>query len=427
MVDKFVFEGWIRTKLDYSQSSSFISDVNQNYFDNHTKFNLGDESKSQRIKYLEFTDNEEKIQYLVMFGYDQIGVRFTVVTREEKAKDRISIFTSSLSRVIKGYRNFKEHFSNEICPSSMNIQFASQNLLILLRGFFKGLTTKQRNNLLKKMKSALKEYTSDAKLFLLADEELIDYSDKKEMRALTGEELVELSRFDFGTILVVCGEIYLFIDHHLFGRYFILEDPSLSLMTVAKWGFISSLKLQDLHYEMKDYYGKIENLKANLDETRKSFICRGLNLRREELTGLEKIQTIIEDDLREFTNLANKIYDGVNSNKLAAKLWYVLNTMKSSPDSLFQAYGILEMAKLGRFSGFKRDLLVLGSDLKVLEMKFRKIELDITVLTLLALLLVVPVSVYASQIEIEYIADIFQILTFCVASILLVLRFWPKR
>ena len=236
-----------------------------------------------------------------------------------------------------------------------------------------------------------------------------------------------MSRFDFGTIIVVCGEIYLFVDHHLFATYFILEDPSLSLMTVAKWGFISSLKLQDLHYEMKDYYRKIENLRTNLEKTRKSLIPRGLNLRREELTDLEKTQTIIEDDLREFTNLSNKIYDGVNSNEFATKLWYVLNTMESLPHSLFHAYGILSMGKLGRFSGFKRDLLVLGSELKILEMKFKKIELDITILTLLFLLIVVPVSVYASRIEIEYIADIFQILTFGVAFILLVLRFWPKR
>ena len=188
MVDKFVFEGWIRAKLDYSQSSNFIADVNQFYFDNHTKFNFEDENKSNRIKYLEFIDNEEKIRYLVTFGYDQIGVRFTVVTREEEAKDRTSIFQSSLARAIKGYRNFKEYFLNEICPRSMNMEFASQNLLVVLYGFFEGLSTRQQNSLLRKMKSALKDYTSDVK-FLLANEKLMDYSDKKEIRALTLKEL----------------------------------------------------------------------------------------------------------------------------------------------------------------------------------------------------------------------------------------------
>lgn len=113
MVDKFVLEGWIRAKLDYSQSTSFIADVNQFYFDNHTEFSFEDESKSNRVKYFEFTDAEEKIQYLVTFGYDQIGVRFTVVTREEKAKDRFSIFQSSLSRAVNGYRNFRTHFLSE--------------------------------------------------------------------------------------------------------------------------------------------------------------------------------------------------------------------------------------------------------------------------------------------------------------------------
>ena len=276
------------------------------------------------------------------------------------------------------------------------------------------------------MKSALKEYTSDVK-FVLTDEKLTDYSDKKEMRPITMKELEELRRFDFYTILIVCGEIYLFVDHHLFARYFFLEDPSLSLITVAKWGFISSLKLQDLHYEIKDYYKRMGKWMTNSEKMKKSLFPRGLNLAREELIDLEKTHAIIEDDLREFTNLSNKIYDGFERNDYSTKVRAVLDTMESLPHSLFHAYGILTMGKLGRFSGFKRDLLVLRSELKMLEMKFKKVELRLTILALVTLSLAVPVMVYASRIEIGYIADVFQILTFCVAFILLLLRFWPKR
>ena len=388
-----------------------------------------DENKSNRIKFLEFTDEEQDVVYLVTFGYDQIGLRFTVVTRKERVnpKDRISIFQSCLSRAVKGYRNFKEYFLSEICPESTKIQFAprAQSLLLSLYGFFKGLSTKQQNSLLKKMKSALKEYTSDVR-FVLTDEKLIDPSDKKEIRALTMGELEELSRFDFGTI-VICGEIYLFVDHHLFGTYFIFEEPSLGLITVAEWGLISSLKLQDLHYEIKDYSSRTERLKTNLKGMRKSIIPRGLDLQREDVIDLERSQAIIENDLKEFTNLSRKIYNGIERNKHSKKVRYVMDTMESLPHSLFQAYGILKLEQLGRFSGFKRDLLELSSELKKLEMSFKKAELYITVLVLLALLLVVPAIVYALEVDIGYLANIFQILTFGVALILLTLRFWPKR
>jgi len=430
MVNKFVLEGRIRAKLDYSQSTGFIADTNQFYCDNHTRFSFVDENKSNRIKFFEFTDEEENVVYSVTFGYDRIGLRFTVETREENVttKDRISIFRSSLSRAVNGYRNFKKYFASEICPESIEIQFAprAQSLLLCLYGFFEELNIKQQNNFLKRMKSELKEYTSDVK-FLLTDEKLFDPSDKKEIRALSMEELKKLSGFDFGVILVVCGEIYLFVDHHLFGTQFILEDPSLSLMTVAKWGFISSLKLQDLHYEIKDYTSRIERLKTNLKETGKSLIPRGLDLRREDLIDLEKSQATIENDLKEFTNLSKKIYDGVEKNKHSKEVWGVMETMESLPHSLFYAYGILKMEQLSRFSGFRRSLQDLSYDLKKLEAKFKKSELYTTVLTLLTLLIAVPAIVYVLNVDIGYIANIFQILTFGIAFILLALRFWPKR
>ena len=430
MVDKFVLEGWIRAKLVYSQSANFVADINQFYFDNHERLSFEDENKSYRIKYLEFTDEEHGILYLVTFGYDQIGIRFSVVTRKERAnpEDRFSIFQSSLSRAVKGYKKFKEYFSSEICPESLKIEFAprAQSLLLSLYGFLEELSIEQQNCLLKKMKSSLEEYTSDVR-FVLTSDKLIDPSEKREIRGVTMEELEALSRFDFGTILVVCGEIYLFVDHHLFGTYFIFEDRSLGLITVAKWGFISSLKLQDLHYEIKDHSSKKTRLKTDLLEMRKSWFPRGLDLRREGLIDLEKSQVIIEGDLDEFTHLSREIYNGIERNEHSKKVRYVMDVMESLPHSLFQAYGILNLEQLGRFSGFKRDLLELNLELKKLEMKFKKAELYITGLVLLGLLLAVPIIVHTSGLDIGYMANIFQILTFGVAMILLTLRFWPKR
>jgi len=279
---------------------------------------------------------------LVKFGYDEIWVRFTVVTTEENAGNRIAIFRSSLSRAIKGYRRFKEHFLGEICPESIKIQFGSraQSLLIVPYGFFDGLNVEQQNTLLKRMKSALKDYTSLVK-FMLTNEKMIDYSDGTEVRALSGKELKELARFDFGTVIVVCGELYLFVDHHLFGTYFILEDPSLSLITVAEWGFISSLKLQDIHYEIKDYFRKVGDLTIDLRRMKKQCVPRSLGGQREKLVNLERSQGIIEGDLQEFTRLSNRIYEGIKKNEFSSRIWTVLDALRCLPHSLFQAYGIL--------------------------------------------------------------------------------------
>jgi hypothetical protein len=152
-----------------------------------------------------------------------------------------------------------------------------------------------------------------------------------------------------------------------------------------------------------------------------------LGNRREELIGLEKSQGILEGDLQEFTRLANKIYEGVRKNKFSSRIFAVLDSMRCLPHSLFQAYGILRTYELGRFSGFKRNLLDLSSELKILEMKFSKLERNVELIVLFVLLLVVPVTVYLKKIEIGYLADILQILTFGVALFLLLLRSWSKR
>jgi hypothetical protein len=423
MVRKFVLEGWITARLAYSPSTRFFTDLNEFYFANHTGFDFGDDNRS-RIKCFDFTDEDEDVSYSATFGYDRIGIRFTIATQEETAKDRISILRSSLSKAIKGYKNFKKHFLSKKCPESVKIEFneRSEKLLIVLFGFFDGLSTKQQNNLLRKIKTLLREYTSDVQ-FLLTNEEMTDYSDKQEIRALTLRELEELTRFDFCTIFIVCGEIYLYVNHHLFARYFILEDPSLGLVTVARWGLISSLNLLNLHYIIKAFDKEIEDLRSKLKEMNKKVIPSGLNAQTEKLIQLEKERISIENDLREFTKLSHEIYIGLNRSEHSMKILDTMNAMESLPHSLYHAHGILTMQKLGRLSGFRESLESLNSERKMLEMKFKKREACLTLLVLT----VVSVALYSAGLEIGYLADILQILTFGVAIVLLLVRFWPSR
>lgn len=424
MLSKFVLEGWIRAKL--ASPRGFYGDPNQFYFDNHTDFSFGDKNKSTRVKFLEFTDDEENILFMITFGYYDIGIKFTVTTRREETEDRGLIFEASLSNAVKGYRKLKEHFLSEICPKSVETDFAWQSLLIVLYRYLQGLDTEQKNSLLKEMKSKLEKFASEVK-FVLIDEGLKDYSDEREIRAVTMSELEARSRFDFDSILVVCEDIYLVVKHHLFATQFFLEDPTQSLTKIAEWGYISSLKLLDLHYEIKAFDKDITEARTSLKETNKKVFPTGLESQRVKLINLEKSRIIVEDELREFTNLSDKIYDGIRESEHSAKIFNVLNAVKSLPHSLYQAYGMLTMIELGKFSNFGRILGSLKSEFEILETKMKKVELYVTAIALLALSIVISSAIYLTRLEIGYLSDIIQILTFIVAIILLVIPLWPRH
>jgi len=425
---KYVLEGWIRAKLHYGTSTNMITDPNEYYFANHTKFNIESGDKSSRVKSFEYRDEEENIVYSIIFGYNQIGISFAVETTEEK--DGISILESFLSRVVKGYNKLKKYFINEICPRTLNIEFGWQNLLICLTGFFRELNIRQQNSLLERMKSSLKKYTSNAK-FVLINEELKDYSDESN-KLLTMKNYEELARFDFDTIFLTIGdELYLYVDHHMFATEFFLDDLSLSINTVAKWGFISSLVLSDFYYEDREYNHDIVNLGESLTKIAKKLIPIGLDLQDEKLRKLEKTGLILENEFNEFRNLSNKIYEGIAKFEHPSKIRYILNTMDSLPHSLDMAYAVLKLSELGKFSNFKRILENLRSDLNILEIKLKKMEIYVMVVVLLTLAVGLFVGNHfaGGQLNpvISYVADILQILTFGVAIILLMIRLWPRR
>lgn len=415
-----ILEGWIRAKLEHAQSSFYPSDPNQYYFDNHDRFDFGEEYKAERVKFKKFIDKEENVEFLISFGYNEIGIKFNVVSRDQSNSDRLSIFKAALAKAVKGYRNFKEHFINRICPKPPEAKLVSPSLLIVLYGFFKGLNKREKSKLLKEMKSSMEDYTSEVK-FILTNGKPTEFSSEEDIRATTIEELEIAERLDFSEILVVCDEVYLFVKHHLFARYFFFEDPSQSILTVAWWGFISSLKLQNLYYEVKLLSHDKGEFKEKLTKMKTKRIPSGLDRRREELLALEKRQTIIEDDLREFVKLSNEIYNAINSSQQSTRLWLALQSMRSLPHSLDQAYAMLELNKLGRFSSLMRDLQLWRNELNTIEVKLNRTQLVITFSVLGALVLLVLIFKYLGF-EIGFIADSLQILTFVVAIILLLIR-----
>lgn len=403
--------------MDYSQNIE-PSDIDHYYFRNYSQFKFAEDDNSSRIKSLEYTDEQEKITYTAIFAYDQIGISFTISS--EDSKERASIFNSSLTRAISGYKNFIKHFLNENCPKSLGVTLSSKRLLISLYGFLEDLNPSEQEKLLHKIKSSLKEYTPKIRVILNDQDDF-----KESIRPLTLRELEDMQRFDFDIIIIVPKEVYLYVGHHLFAKWFILEDPSLSLQKVATWGFISSLKLKDLHYEIEDFYEKIERIKANLDRKERSWIPIGLGLLQEQLIELEREQIFIEDDLREFTTLSDKIYESIKKNERSNQIRHALELMDSLPHSIFQAYGILEMKQLGRFANFKRSLVGLSSQLKKLEAKFNKRR--IVIFPFFLAFIAVITTICRSALDISYLADVLQILTFIVAFVILVLRFPPTQ
>ena len=426
MINKFVLEGWIREKIVYYQSGKPIYDPEKFYFNNHKLFCFEDEIQPYPIKRWEYIDEESIISFRITFGYDQIGIEFTITDRKEGNVDRVSLFNSAIKRVIKAYNNFKDNFLKQNCPSPINIKFDWQpNLLLLNYGYTEGLTEKQQEEFLNKLKTNLEKFTGNVK-FVVLNEGVTNPTEKKEIKGYTMREMQELMKLDFKSIIVFIGEVYLFVNHHLFGKQYFLDDPSLSLITVAEWGLISSLKLQDIHFEIEKYSMKWKKLKTDFEKASEKTIIRGLGQLNKELIEIEKSQTFVEYDLREFTNLAEKIIDGIKQNENKAEIYTSLNSMTSLPDSLHYAKGILRLNELGRFSNFKREILELETDLKDLETKSKGQELSI--LAILFVIIVPLAGIAAGNTDaMSYFADFLQILTFGVAFVILFLRFYPKR
>ena len=427
---KYVLDGWIRAKLTYFSSNNLVTDPYEFYLSNNSRFNLGGEKQSKRIKTLEFKDDQENVVYSITFAYDEIGISFSLQSVD--GKDSISIFESLLGKAIDGYKRFKEHFQIKMCPKNIKTEFSWQGLMISLYGFLKNLSVEQQNDFLKKVRSLLMKYSSNVQFSVLNRKLEASLNKQNEVRLLSLAEYIEQERFDFGTIILAIGdETYLYVDHHLFANSFFVDDLSVSLQTVAKWGFISSLFLSDFSYENKKYQVEVGKLRKELDEAQKKRMPFGLDIQQENLTRLERTGASLEDDIAESMNLSDKIYEGINKSENAEELSCVLGTMRSLPHSLDIAYGVLTVSRLGMFSHYRKTLEHLRADLNLLESKFKKLELYTMGSLLIALFALISIANYWAQgklnAEISYIADILQILTFVVAFTILASRLFHRH
>ncbi len=114
-------------------------------------------------------------------------------------------------------------------------------------------------------------------------------------------------------------------------------------------------------------------------------------------------------------------------NQESKQLRHPLSNMRSLPNSLTEAWSILEIQRLGKFSTYKRTFLEINADIEMISSRFEQSELLITALSLAVLSSVVASLTYFLHFDISFTANFVQILTFAIALTLLLLRFWPKR
>lgn len=131
---------------------------------------------------------------------------------------------------------------------------------------------------------------------------------------------------------------------------------------VAKWGFISSLMLNDFDLQNREYFKEIDELQQAVAISKKRRIPFGLDQQHEALAKLEKRHRIIEKQREEFLNLSNKIYEMIKQNG-KSDIYESLDQLLSLPHSFGNTHGVLEVSDLGVFSRNEEVLDVLRSDL----------------------------------------------------------------
>lgn len=424
-MSKFVVQGWIRGKLLYRTFDNVGMDPYSYYYANHTDFKFGKVNQTKRIKSYKYIEKGSNVTFFITFGYNEIGIRFNLETIGEK--NELIIFESLIKKAVLAYRQLKKDFLQNFCPNTIKITFDWEALLLSIHGFFRGLQTKQKNQLLQKMKNSLKTYSTIVKIATLQN--LNDYP--KQMiipkKIFPMSAPLNLPLNDFRRIILTIDEDYLFfIKHHLFATQRLVGDVSHGLQDVAKWGFVSSLFLSDFHFENEDYYKNLARFQKSIQKPLEKTLFFGLDTQEESLNLLEKTANLLEKKLKEFGNISNSIYDSIKNTKNEFQINNLLNDMKSLPHSISVAYGILTEQNLGSFSYYEGDLKDLRLDFQGIKIKYRKRELYLTSGILLFFFGTILVLNFFAEWKlttgISQIADILQILTFVVAFIYLAMR-----
>ncbi len=301
---KLTLEGWIRGKLLYS---GFYGDANAYYTTIHKEFTS--EDKETRIKGITYEDADTGIIYSAVFGYDEIGIKFTV---SSNTTDFVQAFGEMLSKSVIGYKNFRKFFLEEIAPKKANLEFFENSEKMLIVPYTSGnwLSAGEEIDLINKAKDVLKANAAEVE-FIRTNVEKSKEESKHKIEPLTLNDLELLSKYDFIKVIVVLGNPYVFVEHHFFANSFILDDPSLSVNYVAKWGFITSLKLQDINYDLDSCIAKVRLLRERIDNLRSKKIPYQVTLLKQDLIETQKLYAIVEDDLREFSLLSEKISGGL--------------------------------------------------------------------------------------------------------------------
>lgn len=426
----YVIDGWIRAQLTYLTTENVGIEQFSYYSTNFNQFGETEELKKARIKFFDFKDESTKTTFSASFAYDELGIKFSVSTNG--INDKTKAFQVLIERGVNGYKSFKEHFLNKICPSNIKVQFRWEGLLLSIYNFtsYNDSLVQQKTDL-SSFIDLLKKYTDTPRKAVFA-KGLIDpippYSnDKIEIRTMADVIKEEDQKRDFDLITLANGEENMFyIKHHLFATSFFIDDLSSSLNTVAEWGFKSGLVLTDFHFEKEELNDEIERLKKSVKKDKEKLFILGSDSLQADFTNLEKKSRFLNEERTEFVNISDHIYSAIKENQKADKIFDTLGKMKSLPHSLDFSYEILQLRQLDFFKDYESTIEDIKSDLSILDIKFRRSELYVILIVAISLAVSVSLGYYINQKLtdglLDPIANIVQILTFVVAIMLLLLR-----
>jgi len=420
---------WIRARLKYP-----FSYTHEWYFNNSEKFHFPSEAERYfRILLLRRFDEELKVNEVIYFGYDQLGL-FCEKDCEILNKKDISEKLVETTRVlIAAYEKFKNYFVSQICPKNCandNYSFFAERILIDISEFLEALDRNDKVKVLKQLTQFLKNYVRDPQVVIFS----------KELENLATEKVIKSVDFneekEFFSIEIICERIYLFIYHYSVTMPF--WDPSQGLLDCAQYGFFSSLKILDLHYSVKELFRKISEENKKIELLKKSKLKRGLSLYRRRAIELEEEARTCEKRTSELVNFAHALHEGLKSPydysfserpEYYLSVYTLLSNMDSLPESLFEAGGFLETYQMGGLRNYVDSVRPLKTEIKTLNLHVKKQKLRLFI-GLLILMVIAPSGLFYllyGKLELTFIADLVQILTFVIALLILLLDIWPKH
>jgi hypothetical protein len=429
-MSKNTLYAWIRAKVWYP--SFYYS--NKFYRENFENFRYpNDVSKMGKLRIFRWFCEEQKVNIVATFGYDQIGIHLYTDVQKKEEYSIIEI-KEAIYRIIKGYQNFKEYFLKDVCPlkkdnDNSDFKLVSEKILVELFEFIDGMDVKHQKSLLNELESYLYNYSSDNKIMLF----------DSNIKIKTNEDF-QTQEPVFDSIYVTCENISLFIYHYIATQALAL-DPSHSIIDASKWGFFSSMALLDLHYDIKELYESIEEERVKLKNLLIKHLPLGLDTYRERSIELEDMAKRTEKNLEDIIDLSKQIYDSLKKPffyqkgrigflkerpDLAIKVTDLIRNMDSLPHTQFEAGGILELHELGGLRNIRESVDEINDNIELLEIRSnRRINVLEIILSIPILICIIGI-VLSYQLDISRWADILQIVTFVLALLILLIRIRPK-